>query len=227
MYEDAERIYGEIAEKGQKLIEEAIEVIIPSSIPIPLEEPLKIERGRIIAINTLHIPRREIVTVPLSGSGVTVSSLKNSVVQVSRDGKNGYAIVEAGSSSVVSVSGMFVDTFTGSAQAFETESGDFILKNSNIELRISGGRIVSLYDVELDRELIPEGKDGGLVMFQDRPLYWVSFTSPGSHDPITYCDFTRMLGMWNGITYRPAARYDLTPSGSLRVALHMREGSSS
>ena len=178
VYEDAEHIYEDIAKKGKRLIEEAIKVLIPSSIPLSLEaQPIpKIEKGNIIAINTLHIPRREIITVPLSGLAVPVSMLKSDVVQVSRDGKNGYAIVEAGSSSVVSVSRMFVDTLASGAQAFKTPSGDFVLKNSNTELKISGGRIVSLYDVELERELIPEGKAGGLVMFEDRPLYWVNFT---------------------------------------------------
>lgn len=43
-----------------------------------------------------------------------------------------------------------------------------MLKNANIEFTISGGRITSFYDVKLERELIPEGKTGGLVIFTDR-----------------------------------------------------------
>lgn len=48
----------------------------------------------------------------------------------------------------------------------------FVLKNSGIQLTIADGRITSLYDVGQERELIPTGETGGLVIFDDRPNYW-------------------------------------------------------
>ena len=66
-----------------------------------------------------------------------------------------------------------------------------MLRNASVQLTISKGRITSLVDVKLkyifllvfvspshtdfypfSRELIQEGKTGGLVIFQDRPNYW-------------------------------------------------------
>ncbi|KIK72580.1 glycoside hydrolase family 38 protein [Paxillus rubicundulus Ve08.2h10] len=41
-----------------------------------------------------------------------------------------------------------------------------------MQLTISQGRITSLYDVQLGRELLPQGVTGGLVIFEDRPNYW-------------------------------------------------------
>lgn len=41
-----------------------------------------------------------------------------------------------------------------------------------MQLTISQGRITSLYDVKLKRELLPKGSTGGLVIFEDRPNYW-------------------------------------------------------
>ena len=65
----------------------------------------------------------------------------------------------------------------------------FVLRNANVQLTISEGRISSLIDVRLglvcfllrrrnpltlllSRELIPKGSSGGLVIFEDRPNYW-------------------------------------------------------
>ncbi|KAJ8094104.1 Alpha-mannosidase 2C1 [Marasmius tenuissimus] len=39
-------------------------------------------------------------------------------------------------------------------------------------MTLSGGRIASLIDVQLGRELVPEGSTGGSVIFEDHPNYW-------------------------------------------------------
>lgn len=51
-------------------------------------------------------------------------------------------------------------------------SDHFVLRNASVQLTISKGRISSLYDVNLGRELLPKGSTGGLVIFEDRPNYW-------------------------------------------------------
>jgi alpha-mannosidase len=55
----------------------------------------------------------------------------------------------------------------------EKDDGIFILGNGKIEVTIQGGQILSLIDIELDRELIPEGqKANRLILYDDQPLYW-------------------------------------------------------
>ncbi|KAK3054427.1 Glycoside hydrolase, 38 vacuolar alpha mannosidase [Extremus antarcticus] len=49
----------------------------------------------------------------------------------------------------------------------------FVLKNQDLEVKIEGGAITSLYDVKAKREVVPKGsKANQLVMFDDKPLYW-------------------------------------------------------
>ena len=55
----------------------------------------------------------------------------------------------------------------------ELDDGIFVLGNGKIEATIQGGHILSLLDVELQRELIPPGKAGHrFILYDDQPLYW-------------------------------------------------------
>jgi alpha-mannosidase len=58
------------------------------------------------------------------------------------------------------------------ASVFTNGTNHFVLRNASVQLTISEGRINSLIDVKLGRELIPKGSSGGLVIFEDRPNYW-------------------------------------------------------
>lgn len=179
VYDDAEKIYNHIAKESKDLIKEAFKVILPKSIPLPAEESSvksqKLTKGRVVTLNTVHAPRREVIPVDLSldalgGSSSLVRYIKEDLVQLSRDGKTGYVVAENSGVGFAPVTGLFAST--ASASAFKTSSGDYVLANENIKLTIAKGRIVSLYDVALDRELIAEGQTGGLAMFDDRPTYW-------------------------------------------------------
>ena len=57
------------------------------------------------------------------------------------------------------------------AIAYEVDGG-FILKSDAVKMTIREGRIVSMYDKVNDRELIPEGQTGGMVIMEDHPNYW-------------------------------------------------------
>lgn len=176
VYDDAEKIYAHIAEEGKQIILDALQVVHPKSIPLPVAPGTNIasdiSQGQVFAFNTVHSARREIVPVDLGDNALT-SYLQKDVVQVSRDGKTGYVLAEHSGAGLAPVVSRFA-AGTG-AYASQTGSGDFVLKNANIELTISGGRITSFYDVKLERELIPEGKTGGLVIFTDR---YVKLNSP-------------------------------------------------
>lgn len=61
---------------------------------------------------------------------------------------------------------------TGTPKAY-CEGEEYILENQDFTLVISGGRITSLVDLQLERELITPGssaKDGGLMIYDDFPL---------------------------------------------------------
>ncbi|WWC88253.1 uncharacterized protein L201_003160 [Kwoniella dendrophila CBS 6074] len=57
--------------------------------------------------------------------------------------------------------------------AKQDKNGVFTLSNSLVRLTLSNGRITSLYDIKLDRELICDGlgtSSGGLMIYEDYPL---------------------------------------------------------
>jgi len=55
----------------------------------------------------------------------------------------------------------------------EKEDGIFILGNGKIEVTVQGGQILSLIDIEMNREIIPKGhKANRLILYDDQPLYW-------------------------------------------------------
>ncbi|EJD35944.1 hypothetical protein AURDEDRAFT_74783, partial [Auricularia subglabra TFB-10046 SS5] len=161
VYDDAEVLYKEVAESGRDILESAFRVLVPNSAPVVKGNPLPAKASRIVAVNTTPFPRREVVPIPLN------SQLRRETVQVAKAGDVGYVLVEelAGGASV-GVKGIFSDIVPASGKR------EHILQNSFVKLTIAKGRIVSLVDVALGRELIPEGETGGLVVFDDRPLYW-------------------------------------------------------
>ncbi|KAK7464842.1 Glycoside hydrolase, 38 vacuolar alpha mannosidase [Stygiomarasmius scandens] len=167
VYEDAEKLYAEVAKDGKHLLEEALKVLLPNSIPLSIDTKLKSNTSlsQITSVNTTPFRRREVVKIPLAGAS---PSLKSAIGQVDADGKTGYAIMDNGSldASVHNSVGPL------HASAYTNGSNHFVLRNSSVQMTISDGRISSLLDVQQGRELISEGATGGLVIFQDRPNYW-------------------------------------------------------
>lgn len=128
-----------------------------------------------VAINTLPWPRSEIVSL---STGEGIGAQKN--------GEKQYAVVttEACGSSTLDPTKVQLEmvgrgaTSTPLPQLLlttvtEKEDGIFILSNGKIEATIQGGQILSLLDIELNRELIPKGqKANRLILYEDQPLYW-------------------------------------------------------
>lgn len=94
VYDDAEILYAEVAKDGKKLIEDAFNSIFgPKTLPISFSAPLgTTSPGEIVAFNSTFFPRLEVVPVPLQGSGG--SRLRPQVLQSSKDGKIGYALMD-------------------------------------------------------------------------------------------------------------------------------------
>ncbi|KAL6305038.1 glycosyl hydrolases family 38 N-terminal domain-containing protein [Sparassis latifolia] len=168
VYEDAEKLYAEVRKDGKDLIEKAFEALIPRSIPLTEASAKAAKSGKLVAYNTTFFPRRDVVKIPLAGGA---SSLRSQAVQASEHGLTGYALMDGSAASgLASTTGLYADSMPVSV--FTNGSDHFVLRNTSVQLTIAKGRITSLVDVELGRELIPQGQTGGLVIFDDRPNYW-------------------------------------------------------
>jgi alpha-mannosidase len=104
-----------------------------------------------IFVNTLHsTPRREVV----------VTKSTESVQQ-------GFAIVEA----PTGLTGAIITADVEPAVIEKTGDG-FVLSNSTVSIRIAGGRIASIRDLALGRELIAQGRTAGFNIYEDHPENW-------------------------------------------------------
>lgn len=172
VYEDAEKLYGEVARDGKQLFKEAVSAYMGNLIPIAsvMEEQLALSNGKLVAFNTVHHARREVVEIPLKGPSAT--RLRKEVVQISKDGTRAYALMDGDDNAggLLQAKGLYADIKP--VTAMQKGDDEFILTNSNISMTIKGGRITSLYDMILQRELLIKGMTGGLVIFDDRPNYW-------------------------------------------------------
>ncbi|CAK5279299.1 unnamed protein product [Mycena citricolor] len=169
VYDDAEVLYGEVRKDSEALIDEALDVILGGNVS-PASHATAL--SQLVAYNTTPFARREVVSVGLTrGAGL----MKSQVVQMSSDGKEGYAVVQcAAGAGAVSVEALPVTEAWGftPASVYTNGSDHFVLRNSMVQLTISRGRITSLLDVKSDRELIQKGATGGFVIFEDRPNSW-------------------------------------------------------
>ncbi|KAJ3574050.1 hypothetical protein NP233_g2021 [Leucocoprinus birnbaumii] len=179
VYDDAEKLYGEVKQSGESLIEASLSVLFPDSFPLHALVSTRMKYfknsntyDKIIGYNTTFLPRWDIIKFPLNGAN---SALKSQILQASDDGKEGYAVMQTLAGSQVGQlrsSNSALHAQLMPASVYTNGSDHFVLRNASVQLTISKGRIVSLFDVKLGRELIPAGQTGGLVIFEDRPNYW-------------------------------------------------------
>ncbi|OAX33098.1 glycoside hydrolase family 38 protein [Rhizopogon vinicolor AM-OR11-026] len=164
VYDDAEKLYAEVREACTGLLEDAFNVLFPQSSPLMSSS----KSETMVAFNPTSFERHDVVKVPLSGNA---ARLKAQVVQASADGKYGYALMHSrGNEVVAQPTGLFANCVP--ASVYTNGADHFVLRNGKVQLTISEGKIRSLIDVKLGRELIPKGRSGGLVIFEDRPNYW-------------------------------------------------------
>ncbi|GJJ13977.1 hypothetical protein Clacol_008234 [Clathrus columnatus] len=170
VYEDAEQIYAYVKKEGEELLENAMRILIPKSTSVSMTQPLQSAvSGKIVAYNTTPFRYSAVVEVPLQGVGGNL--LKAEIVQISQHGNSGFVLMDASIACGPAVPrGIFADMQPTSAK--EIYKDVFVLQNSKIKLTITDGRITSLVDTQQRRELIPTGKTGGLIIYDDRPNYW-------------------------------------------------------
>ncbi|KAJ7781792.1 glycoside hydrolase family 38 protein [Mycena maculata] len=171
VYDDAEKLYEEVREDGEKMLDDALDVILGGAQRLGPATAIA-SLDRIVAYNTTFFPRREVVRLPLAGGS---AALKAQVAQVSADGTEGYAVVHcAGGARPAAVAATPITEAWGftPVSVYTNGSDHFVLRNSTVQLTISKGRITSLVDVQMKRELVQKGATGGLVIFEDRPNFW-------------------------------------------------------
>ena len=144
-YDDSDKVYAMVKEKGTKLLNEAMSVLGLSGKSSPGVD--------MCALNTLPWERSELVRVP--------NSAEPRYAHVK--GHMGVAQAEVLPQSVeapkVTIS--------------EVRKGVYHLQNEQYKVEVENGHINSLYDSKAQREIIPKGqKAAQLVIFDDKPLYW-------------------------------------------------------
>ena len=161
VYEDAEKLYAQVKKEGMELIEEAFKAIFGWSSSDARTQPVS---GNFIGFNTTPFPRRDVVKVPFAGP--YVAKLRSKLVQTTKDGKEGYALMDCSAGGpLCSSSGMFADCHPVSGEpvsvtcriaaeicalVYTNGSDHFVLKNDLVQLTISQGLITSLLDVQLE-----------------------------------------------------------------------------
>ncbi|GAA6008699.1 hypothetical protein JCM10207_001690 [Rhodosporidiobolus poonsookiae] len=186
VYEDSEKIYANLTTKGRALLEAGLSALFPDSIALdaPIPSASSGTYDALIALNTLSHPRREVVRVPLAVARALGDD--QAAVQRSADG-DAYVVFETGKGAVGGAVGRLVgqetiaSVYEGGARA-RAQGDEFILSTSKLQVKISKeGRMTSILDKELDRELLLEGKTAGFVIFQDTPLNWDAWDVDAFH----------------------------------------------
>lgn len=171
VYEDAERIYADVNEKAQNLLHEATKALKESGSfgQTSMGKPLP------AAINSLGIPRLELISIPRSASimsefvnGIAHCAVQESnedvlVVAEDKTGLGLATIVESPTAIMRNLEAVSVD---------QKGNGNITIRNNAVSLSINGGRIASLQILGADatwRELIPAGRSGGLSICEDYP----------------------------------------------------------
>ncbi|KAL4077552.1 glycoside hydrolase family 38 protein [Scleroderma citrinum] len=163
VYKDAEKLYSEVRYDCHIMLEEAFGVLLAGTSSVSTA-PSSLEN--ILAFNSTPFPRQDVIEFSLPGG-----RSPSSVVQTSLDGKHGYALIDCQEHDFIGQSTK-IPTNCSPVSVQSNGSDHFVLRNSVIQLTICKGRITSLYDVVLRRELIQQGCTGGIVIFDDKPNYW-------------------------------------------------------
>jgi alpha-mannosidase len=172
VYEDTAVIYAAIMAKGQKIYDKALKT-------------LGFGGEKKSVLNTLTWPRSEVIRID------DVSGFANA--QKSQNG--GYVAVGSDGLGATKVADLKYTPATA-----EEKDGAFILKNEKLQVTIKGGAIVSLIDLALGKELVPEGAQSNkMVLFDDQPLYWDAWDVEVHHlEKFDYIESGKVTILENG-----------------------------
>ncbi|KAA1114831.1 Glycoside hydrolase, 38 vacuolar alpha mannosidase [Puccinia graminis f. sp. tritici] len=173
VYEDAEKLYAEVAQKGAALLEAARQSALYGSQAVDVVTASSNRGGNVVGLNTLSFPRQEILRVPLEiydgRSAFSASKTDEDSVFVIAKDATGNGLIELESLSHLQEHIQLATASVG--RDVKTGEVCYFLANKALTVQISSqGRIVSIVDIELGRELILSGQSSGFVIYQDQPL---------------------------------------------------------
>ena len=93
VYEDAEKLYAQVRESGEDLIDKAFEALLGpgnAALTSSTNSQVLLSTAKIVGYNTTFFQRSDIVEVPLTGAG---AGIRSQVLQTSSDGRVGYAVM--------------------------------------------------------------------------------------------------------------------------------------
>lgn len=146
-YDDSNELYEANAKLGEKVKEEALEVL-------GLSSHIKLN-SELAAINTLPWSRSELLNIP----------------HAQKSSKQHHLTLVSGGSGVIKTQA--APAMSSSVSVKEVKKGIFRMVNRHFKVEIESGVITSLVDLRINREVIAKGgKANQLVLFDDKPLYW-------------------------------------------------------
>ena len=144
-------------EIGSRLLEDAYLILYPGTKAVSDSKFSPIyDTEQLVVINpTPFLPRRELISIKCGkvGSFWQYYNKQTQCGQLLVE-NNVFAQAEAG---------VVIDIH---------DPRSCTLASATLKLHIKNGRIVSLRDVKLDRELIPNGQTGGFILYEDQPANW-------------------------------------------------------
>jgi alpha-mannosidase len=174
--EDAWAIYDTRSKQAEQLIGEALDVLVRSSETSPSDS-----EESIAVIDALRLARSEVIEMTdVSYPDKTTTSTAKT-----------YHLIDTDESGV----GTVVKSSSQRTSPTATCNGDSaILENAHFRLEINGGRLTSLIDIPLQRELIlpgPGADDAGLMLYDDYPLAYDAWDAEIYHlDQCRHLKFT-------------------------------------
>lgn len=166
-------------------------MLYPKSKSVECADDSEVSGALFAVNNTPGYHRQEVIPVNVGGQ----TSLRSSAAQISRDGELGYVLVESGKTaeteSLAMPKGLYAEV--GQVKVQQVGTDTYEMANSSVKMTIHEGRITSLLDVALDKELIPHGQTGGMVIMEDHPNFW--YVMLGQSQPENLADaFQGRLG---------------------------------
>ncbi|GAA6017633.1 hypothetical protein JCM11491_005308 [Sporobolomyces phaffii] len=182
VYEDAEKIYANIAAKGADLLSSALDALLPSTVSVDSSSVISGSPDTIFAVSTTTLPCRSLARIPLSAA----RALSDAAIQPSRDGdETAYVVLEVGEKGGLLAQSKTSDEISKagwSVRARKTENDSITLSNDQLAVVISSeGRLTSVFDKGAERELLVEGETAGFVIFEDTPLNWDAWDVDAFH----------------------------------------------
>lgn len=165
VYNDAEELYLEVETRGRKLFDEAVQALggIGSGSIIGADTG-------VYALNTLPWSRNEVVEVSDQN---LVPCVPRDIVQAAQDFNSSFALFTSSESGIMSIQDISTTGSSGASAKQGKKKGEFVLQNEKLRATILDGHVVSLVDLDQDREIIEaDSKANQYVVFEDQPLNW-------------------------------------------------------